>query len=602
MSLRAATWLLALCLAATLHAPTLTGGFKGDDYVQYGMLHGTFPSPRAPWDLFSFAAGTPEDFAHSSDFGYLPWWSHPALRLRMFRPLASALMALDFTLFGTHAAPQHAHTWLWFGLLLWAAGRVCWRFLPPRAAVLTLLLFAAAPCHTLPLSWLANRSTLLGSAFAFLALDLQASARLASTHVRARKWAAAFATLLALAAGEYGLCALVYALVYAFTGDQPWNARTRCAAAWPVLLPALCYVALHSLIGSDIVHSGFYISPTGSPKAFAMAALTRVPVLCADLLLGLPSLHYSQGSPLRTWLLSSGIVPVSLWPQLPDWQTWHVLLGYAAISCGLWYAVTLRRSAPAPSWLFAAAGLSLIPVAGSLPEDRLLVAASLGSCALLACILTRDLRTHAPRLVAYALWCCAAWAAGSGLVRSYQDARTTRTRTEMARAFAVQAEFPPHPESTRVYLLAAADFNTAANLPWLRQLELGEALPRSYRRLSPGPLPLDVTRTADRALEVSVLTSGIYGTALPSLYRSAAAPVRSGERHELPGLAVTVLTVFANNPTRIRFEFDRSLDDPALWFLVSTVHGLKHHVLPAVGATERLPFAQYGDVRQNAPH
>ena len=45
---------------------------RGDDYVQRAMFRGAFPSPRSAFDLFSFAAGTPEDFRRLVDFGHLP--------------------------------------------------------------------------------------------------------------------------------------------------------------------------------------------------------------------------------------------------------------------------------------------------------------------------------------------------------------------------------------------------------------------------------------------------------------------------------------------------------------------------------------------------
>jgi hypothetical protein len=591
-------------LGLYLQAPSLAGGFRGDDYVQRAMFRGQFPGARSELDLFAFAAGTPDDHRRLVDFGYVPWWSHPELRLRMWRPLASEMIALDYRLFGTRAEWHHVHSLVWFCLLLYAAGRVLWRILPPSAATLSLLLFASAPCHTLPVGWLANRSTLVGSTLAFLALAELLSAR--EITGRWRSLRIALVTSLALACGEYSLAALAYALAYlASTYQGAWRSQLRAAA--PVLLPTCIYLGLHSLVGSDIVHSGYYLSPLRAPGDFARAALSRLPVLVADLFFGLPSLQYNNGSPWRDQLLAAQIIPPELWLRLPGWTTWHAAIGYLAIGVGiLWWR--MLRQVPemrrVPGWLVLGAGLSILPSAGTLPEDRLLVAATLGASALIACVLMQgigvlmDTRSLQARVACAALWLLALWVPISACVRSHDDVRAITLGSEVARAFALDADLPERDAaSTRVYVLAAADFNTAVNLPWLRLVEGPHPLPLSYRRLSPGPMPLELTRPSERVLELNVITSDVRGSAVPSLYRDAGSPVRKGELRQLPGLSVEVLDVLDDNPARMRFSFDRSIDDPGLWFVIASDHGLRHSKLPAVGETVRLPYAQYVDVR-----
>jgi len=601
----AAALCLALALGLWLQWPSLSGGFRGDDYVQRAMLRGEFPAPRSAFDLFSFAAGSSADYRRLVDFGHLPWWSHPQLRLRMFRPLASGLMALDFTWFDTRAELHHAHSLLWFSLLLWAAARLLWRALPERTAALALLMFASAPCHTLPVGWLANRSTLVGCALAFFAVALH----IQPPATRWRTLIVAAVSGMALLCGEYALSALLYGLAFSLcTPGQSWRARLR--SALPVLAPIAAYLVLHSLVGSDVLHSGYYVSPVRSPLAFARALVTRVPVLAADLLLGLPSLYWNAAPPWRAFLLQSGLIPPALWLRLPSWPTWHVLIGYVSLALAYVAYRWLRRLPEhqrAPSWLALGAGLSLLPCAGSLPEDRLLVAATLGAYAWIASLLTQapalwpTLRGLGARVGLGGLWLLAGHVAIDGLRRSYDDVRAVKTGSEIARAFCLDADMPVHDaQRTRVYVLAAADFNTAVNLPWLRLLEQGHPIPRSYRRLSPGPLPLDVTRTGERSLELTVLTSDLRGTAVPSLYRAESAPVRKGERHELDGLRVEVLEVMDDNPERMRFEFDRSLDDESFWLLIATAHGLRRQHPPAIGETLRVPFAQFVDRRAPA--
>jgi hypothetical protein len=61
---------------------------------------------------------------------------------------------------------------------------------------------------------------------------------------------------------------------------------------------------------------------------------------------------------------------------------------------------------------------------------------------------------------------------------------------------------------------------------------------------------------------------------------------------------VDVLNVFQDNPSRVRFTFDRSIDDPTLWFVIASKDGLRHQAMPALHETRRVPYAQFRDLRQ----
>jgi hypothetical protein len=514
-------------------------------------------------------------------------------------------MALDFRLFGTQAGAMHLHSLAWFAVLLAAAAWLLSRTLPPPAASLAIVLYALSPCHAVPVGWLANRSTLLASALGFLAVDLQ-------LRYRARASKRLFAvcagvTGLALLAGEYALCALAYALAFAALAGDELDARSRWRSALPVLLPLAAYLVLHTALGSDVIGSGFYLSPVRDPWQFVQAIFTRVPALAADLLFSVPSLYFNGSPPLRNQILSLNLFSPEVWLALPDWRTWHVLIGYCAIALGSWLVWRLvhrtARSHPL-RWLSVGAALSVLPCAGSLPEDRLLEASTLGASALIASALLagvpwlRAATTTRTRLARALLYGLLLWLPISAARRSYGEARALSASAESARIWALDADLPSTASaSTRVYLLAAGDFNTAVNLPWLRFMH-GRALPQSYRRLCPGPLPVDVTRSADRVLEVNVLTNALHGTALPSLYRAADAAMHAGDHIELPGLAVDVLNVFQDNPSRVRFTFDRSIDDPTLWFVIASKDGLRHQAMPALHETRRVPYAQFRDLRQ----
>jgi hypothetical protein len=616
-------FLPACLLALFLHWPSLDNGFRSDDYPQRAMLLGKFPAARSPLDLFDFARGTPGDYRRLLDFGHLPWWSEPQLKLRMLRPLASLMLAFDQRVLGADPHWHHAHSLLWLVLLLMAAGRLLWQALPPTAASLALLMFAAAPCHTIPVGWLANRSTLVASALAFWAVSLhlknqsEPSAPAAkydrgfasAAGPGARRWseprlgrelACAGLTALALLTGEYALASLGYGLAFSWLGaTRARGLRRQLRAAAPLLIPLAAYVPLHWLSGSGIAHSGYYLTPLGDPLGYARAALIRAPVLAADVLFGLPGLYLTYGSPLRNWLLQTHWIPTQLWLQLPGWTSWHVLIGYAALGFGALLTFRLLRTAaePALRWLALGAGLALLPCVGSLPEDRLLTAATLGASALLATTLLQAAPWRGGfRLGRTLLWLACLWVPLSALDRSYDDIRAVVHGSNVARSWARYADMPEYDaEHTRVYVLSSADFNSAVNLPWMRWVE-GHPLPLSYRRLSTGALPIDLLRIDDRTLELRILTINVAGTAVPSLYRGSDTPIAAGDHVDMPGLRVDVLNSMFDNPTRVRFRFDRSVDDPSLWFVYPTEAGLRRQSMPAIGTQMRFPFAQYRDI------
>jgi hypothetical protein len=170
------------------------------------------------------------------------------------------------------------------------------------------------------------------------------------------------------------------------------------------------------------------------------------------------------------------------------------------------------------------------------------------------------------------------------------------------RLWSETAELPPPEVSaqTRVYVLATADFTTAANLPWLR-LAAGLPLPLSYRRLCPAVAPIDVRRTGERTLEIMVLSSDVRYSAQPSLYRGETAPILQDQMVRMPGLDVRVLLARDGNPAVMRFDFDRPLEDPQLWFVESSADGLKRFHPPKIGETVRVIRPLYRDLRVPMP-
>jgi hypothetical protein len=601
----------AIGLGVFLHRPSLDAGYRSDDYPQRAMIRGEFAAPRAPLDLFNFASGDPRDVQQLMDFGYLPWWTVIDLRLRMWRPLASALMVLDQRILDLNAMWQHVHSLVWYAFLVWVCSRLFRRWLKLPAACVATLLFAVEEGHTVPVGWLANRNTLTATALGLLTLELHASAREASQSAltsravaTGRAAATALCAALALLSGEYAFTALAYVFAYECLRSEPLLQRVR--QSLPVIVPAILYLAVHSWVGSDIAGSGYYLSPLREPLAYASEALLRVPAMFTDLSVGLPADWFNGVGPFRSYFLNTNWFTPQSWRLFPGWPVWHAGIGYLAIAL---FCVLLRlseRRAPESSRrplrvMALGSLLSLLPAAGSLPGDRLIVAAAMGVSGVYGALIV-----HAfPRRGAFSVGALAAWLLAfvvTGPLSVYRvrdQAGGLAFNSEGQRLWAQTAEMPLGEDAarTRVYVIATADFMTAANLPWLRLTEGWSPLPRSYRRLSPGAMPFDILRTSDRSLRIVTLSSDVRYSAVPTLYRGDSAPMREGQLIRMPGLDVLIEQVRDGNPARMSFQFDQSLDDPTLWFLESTIDGIKRFHVPPVGETVRVKRPAYRDLR-----
>jgi hypothetical protein len=372
-----------------------------------------------------------------------------------------------------------------------------------------------------------------------------------------------------------------------------------------VLLPAAGYLLLHSWIGSDIAGSGFYLNPLREPLAYASAALLRVPSLFADLSLGVPADWFNGAGPLRNFFLRLNWFSPQVWRRIPPWPVWNALIGAGGLLLGFSLLRLCLARVPEVSRrplqvLALGSLLSLLPAAGSLPGDRLIVAAAFGISGVFGALLVhaRPTRSHMA-IGAIAGWSFVLVIAGPmSLHRVYRQADGFAWNADGMRLWAESAELPP-PEisaQTRVYVLATADFTTATNLPWLR-LAAGHPLPLSYRRLCPAVSPIDVRRTGERSLEIVVLSSDVRYSAQPSLYRGESAPIMRDQMVRMPALDVRVLLARDGNPAVMRFDFDRPLEDPQLWFLESTLDGLKRFYPPKIGETKRVIRPLYRDLR-----
>jgi len=99
------------------------------------------------------------------------------LKLSFFRPLSSALFALDHAIAGRRPLPYHLQSLAWYVAAALSAVRLFRRLLPEREAALAALLFVVSPAHWMLAAWPSARHVAVSGFFAIHALSFHLAAR-----------------------------------------------------------------------------------------------------------------------------------------------------------------------------------------------------------------------------------------------------------------------------------------------------------------------------------------------------------------------------------------------------------------------------------------
>lgn len=563
-----ALW-LSLLLALLLGLPSLPLGPFNDDYGHLIVLENILPTLEGPstrFDLFRFVEGDPATLRPLLERGVLPWWTHPELKLAFWRPLSSALMVLDQALFGYGHVGSHLHSVAWYVALVAMAGLLLRRVLPGALGALALLLFAVDDAHALPVVWLANRNALVAATPALLGLWLHVEGR--EAH---RPWARPLSLLalaLGLMGGEVALGVAAHLVAYEALGARG-PASERLRAILPPALLVLAWLAAYKVLGYGAWGSGMYVDPLAQPGTWLLALAGRLPALLGGLFLG---------------------VPVDLWAFVESSRPWLVGVGVAAV---VLMALVLRAAWGGLSederrhtrWLLAGAVLSLLPVASTIPTNRLLLVPSLGGAVAVAAVLRHAWRSRPqawrPRPVAAAAallalahfalavpgWALLHYAIGEGQRLSEHRQQVLERELDVGRV-----------SQQRVVLLSSPDPVVAmyTAMGWLVR---GRPVPRAWWTLSMAPGEHVVTRTGPDTLELERTQGPFFASEWEQLYRAPLVALAPGDTVELQGLRVQVLEGDAQGPRRLRFTFDTPLEDPSL-VLLQWREGALHKVPP----------------------
>ncbi len=553
---------VAIVLSTWLFWPALGMGFHYDDYIHLSIVQGDGVLPQdGPLEMFAFAEPVPDRMGPIQG-DYLPWWRGEDLVIRFLRPLAALTYYLDHALFGANPVAFHAMNLAWYAgvilgaVLLYATlARRSERGVAP--VLLAGLVFGIASEHVGNAAWLFGRYSLVGAVFCPLAL-------LAYDRWRSEGSRAALAwTLVLLAAGlaaseaPIALCGFFLAYELSLARDG-LGARVR--GILPVVLLALAWVALYAGAGYGTKNSPWYLDPLDDPAEFIAVGLGR---------------HLPENA-VRL------VLPIGL--ELPLSASALPIVVLAVLAVGAFRDRTTR---------FALLGsfLSLIPISGALPTQRVLLLPSMGFAWVVAAFVVdtvgavrrRPLHPwNAPRIVLVLLLFF-------GLAKEPEVVRTRIAfPTHVAhaiRARALALDVPEgRPEGVRVLMVTVPSPVEVLYQPLVR-LQLGKGWPEGNWGLSTCNGDHAFERTGARSFRLRVAPENPVGFLGPVV-----GPFRDDVRVDVGTvmrtgvLEVTVAeTDEAGLVRALDVALDLALDDPNVWLVTWEDQAWKRLAPPPVG-------------------
>jgi hypothetical protein len=566
---RRVLWGLPAAVALVVHIPALGSPFLIDDYAHQAMADGHYPGSTGPWALYDFIQDS--NRAALIDRGVFPWWTDPRLVVRFFRPVPSALLWIDHRLFGSHAFWPHVHSLLWWALAVAAVHALLRSSFSQRVARIGALVFAMAPCHALPVTWLANREVLVSAALGTMALCSYARWR---EGRRARDGLSSFALFaVAMAAGEYTLCYAGYVLAIELVHRRESLAR-RAIGLTSFALPAAGYLVLRAALHYGAHGAGFYHDPLSDFRAYASGAPHRAAVLVATAWLGLNDSGWALSIGWTFWSLAIVLIALVAVLSVPIARTLHAL-----------DREPCRRAA----WMLLGSVLSLAPVLAVEPGARLLAVSMVGVSAVVALILDHAWSSPIPRARRGAAGLTALVALGLAfghLVRA--PVNTVRTIRKTQQGYAVFAERMAWVRERAVHrstVVVVRAVSPSAELfaPFI----LDEAGDVRWRALTYASEHSILLRTGARSIELVARPGPLFPVGPQDLFRDFDRSLRIGDTVALEGMRVTVLQLDDHEaPRRLRFEFDEDLDDPSMLWITERVDGFREQRLPEPGYGE----------------
>ena len=368
----ASSYFFYACLLAPLVLcfPSLFVGLVGDDYYHKAILTNSLPYPSNPlMGLFTFFSGEEGQNQYLIDIGVLSWWSDTQVHASFMRPISALTHAIDYIIWPDMIILHHLHSMLWMTACIWMSYQLFLLILPqsniwwlPSCA---LLVFAVEDAHAIATSWLANRNSCIAFFFALLCLTHHVCWHKSDKQNPTTLYKSQFYFLLALLSGESGICIWGYIILYNYIFDEKKSYKSQIQVNIPYIFWIIVWRILYRGMGFGTFGSSLYIDPLQSPLLFLEEFLFRGPLLFASMYLQFPT---EIG--LFTPSFSKGVL-----------QFCCILF---FIIVARWISIQNHRQL---SFFFWGSVLSIVPLCGAFPMERLLLFPSLGFAATISLVI-----------------------------------------------------------------------------------------------------------------------------------------------------------------------------------------------------------------------
>ena len=573
---RAPRWIILLSLLLCA-AALPTGMILDDSFHEVALQKGpvSVGSHEAPWNLFAFAKD-PASVKRFMDQGVFPWWSDVNGGFSFLRPLASLTHWLDHQLWPSSMLLKHAHSLLWYGLLLGVVLLVYRRF--GGSAVfpaLALAIFAWDDARAMTVGWVANRSALMGLTFGFGSLLAHDSFRTEGK----KRWLALALGLLAIGffCAETTLQALGYLAAYALFREQG-SLRKRLLSLVPYFVLMVAWRVLYTQLHYGSAQTDLYIDAGTDPLRFLQVALARMPVLLTA----------------QFWGVFAETADMVKYASEPASKLvlWVCLIDTAVL---IWLVSPLVRARSDVRFWAAGTLLATVPVCAVTPADRLLTGTGLGGAALVAILLiAASDRVGAFRGRVRGVVCAVLAVINLVIAPVLLPLRAhglSYLNTYIARP---EASLPDGPEVAHktIILLNPATDEYGIYVPFHRRAR-GGVMPERFRWLANGDSELTVTRLDERSLKIRPQLGFLPPGSLWTV-RSREKHSFVGETIELTGTRFEVTDVTPDGrPAEIVVRFEHPLESERYVWMQWDRLEYKPFVPPAPGKTVVVPRVDF---------
>jgi len=568
---RLARWFV-LAIALALGLSSLKLGFYNDDYLLIAGVKGYWPHGPPVWDLYRFSYGSERGNLEAIADSGLMWWSAPAFKLHLVRPLASLSFVLDLKLFGdASSVGWHLHSIAWYLALVYLVGCVL-RAVMPRAtatANLAMLIYAVSSAHFFSYAWIAGRHLAIAATFGMIGLLVLLRGR------RHGHWIFAGCLAASLAGGEAGVGIAVFGVVYMLTHGK----RAELAPTAIVLCVWLgCYVA----VGGGAGHSDGYVDPTSAPGRFAVKAATMLPVMIGNATFAVPAEMAAMMSPAPLAVL--GLVAAAF-----VFAMWR----------GTNLAMTDDERSPLP-WLVVAGLIAIVPSLGGFPGARILLIPNVGFAALIAVLVRRGFAkvkggSTVGRIARAggAGLLCFVHVIAAPLVNVGNGSFTAKTARQLE-ALSATVDVSDAPSTgVRFFVLGASDPTVTMYPPTLQLATSAKhrELARCWSIVSGAKTAHEMKRVAPNVLVVRPTSGHMLDGPFEAIWRSTSDPLHVGDESRQCNVVYRVTAMEGVLPSEIQLTFDVPLEDPSVRFLRWNGERFERLVVPSVGETATIAWS-----------